>query len=100
MEYGAKTQYAKAPDTSEALNVKDIKQVQEVLGTLLYYARAVDSIIRSLERKPSIISMAILAAMYSEPNVDVSTVFCCLEYHKIGAQFTKMSIPDCYRRVV
>jgi hypothetical protein len=42
-EYGAKTQYTEAPDNSEALNVKDIKQVQEVLGMLLYYARDVDS---------------------------------------------------------
>jgi Reverse transcriptase (RNA-dependent DNA polymerase) len=41
-EYGAKTQYAKEADMSPALNLKETKRVQEVLGTLLYYARAVD----------------------------------------------------------
>jgi hypothetical protein len=41
--YGATTQYAPTPDTSPALNAKDTKHVQEVLGTLLFYARAVDS---------------------------------------------------------
>jgi hypothetical protein len=41
--YGAKTQYAPEPDHSPALDAADTKHVQEVLGTLLYYARAVDS---------------------------------------------------------
>jgi hypothetical protein len=41
--YGAKTQYAAAPDTTPAINVTNTKHLQEVLGTLLYYARAVDS---------------------------------------------------------
>jgi hypothetical protein len=41
--YGASMQYAPPPDTSLALDAKDTKHVQEVLGTLLYYARAVDS---------------------------------------------------------
>ena len=40
--YGAKTQYAQAEDTSEPLDAADTKRVQEVLGTLLFYARAVD----------------------------------------------------------
>jgi hypothetical protein len=31
------------PDNSPALDAKDTKHIQEVLGTLLYYARAVDS---------------------------------------------------------
>jgi hypothetical protein len=30
----------------------------------------------------------IFAAMYSEPNVDISTVFCHFEYHRIGALLT------------
>jgi hypothetical protein len=42
-DYGAKTQYAPAPDSSPALDCADTKRVQEVLGTLLFYARAVDS---------------------------------------------------------
>jgi hypothetical protein len=41
--YCTMTQYAPAPNTSLALNAKDTKHVQEVLGTLLYYAHAVDS---------------------------------------------------------
>jgi Reverse transcriptase (RNA-dependent DNA polymerase) len=42
-EYGAKTQLTPEIDHSKALDAKDIKHVQEVLGTLLYHARAVDS---------------------------------------------------------
>jgi hypothetical protein len=41
--YGAKTQYAPMPNTSSPLDVTDTKHMQEVLGTLLYYARAIDS---------------------------------------------------------
>jgi hypothetical protein len=41
--YGAATQYAPTPDTNPALDASDTKRVQEVLGTLLFYARAVDS---------------------------------------------------------
>ena len=40
--YGAKTQYAQREDNTPLLNADDTKRVQEVLGTLLYYARAVD----------------------------------------------------------
>mmetsp|Transcript_27287 Transcript_27287/g.38602 ORF Transcript_27287/g.38602 Transcript_27287/m.38602 type:complete len:96 (-) Transcript_27287:381-668(-) len=40
---GPKIQYTKQPDTTAALNVANTKKVQEVLGTLLYYARAIDS---------------------------------------------------------
>jgi hypothetical protein len=35
------------------------------------------------------ISVAILAATNSEPKVDVSTVFCILEYHRTGVKLTK-----------
>jgi hypothetical protein len=41
--YSAAIQYAPAPDTTAALDAKDTKHVQEVLGMLLFYARAVDS---------------------------------------------------------
>jgi hypothetical protein len=41
--YDAKTQYAPMPDTSSPLDAADTKHMQEVLGTLLYYARAIDS---------------------------------------------------------
>ena len=42
--YGAKTQFvASLPDTAEALDAADKLRILEVLGTLLFYARAVDS---------------------------------------------------------
>jgi hypothetical protein len=44
-QYGAKTQYAESQDKSPLLNKEDTKHVQAVMGTLLYYARAVDSTI-------------------------------------------------------
>ena len=40
--YGRKQQY-EPEDHSPALDAKDSKRVQEIVGTLLYYARAVDS---------------------------------------------------------
>jgi hypothetical protein len=41
--YGAKIQYAAPDDDSPLLDTADIKRVQEILGTLLFYARAVDN---------------------------------------------------------
>ncbi|KAI2513563.1 Reverse transcriptase (RNA-dependent DNA polymerase) [Fragilaria crotonensis] len=41
--FGAKQQLTPLPDASPALDLADTKRVQEVLGTFLYYARAVDS---------------------------------------------------------
>jgi len=40
--YGATVQYAPAPDHTTALDAADGKRVQEVIGVLLYYARAID----------------------------------------------------------
>jgi len=40
--YGAKVQYAPNPDHTTALDTTDCKCMQEVIGILLYYARAVD----------------------------------------------------------
>ncbi len=44
-QYGAKTQYAESQDESPLLNKEDTKHVKAVMGTLLYYACAVDSTI-------------------------------------------------------
>ena len=41
--YGAKTQFAPLPDKAPALDALDKTRILEVLGTLLFYARAVDS---------------------------------------------------------
>lgn len=41
-QYGAKIQYAAAPDTSPILNAANKTRMQEVLGVSLFYARAVD----------------------------------------------------------
>ena len=40
--FGATIQYAKPADTSELLDDKNKKYAQQVIGTFLYYARAVD----------------------------------------------------------
>mmetsp|Transcript_26440 Transcript_26440/g.37543 ORF Transcript_26440/g.37543 Transcript_26440/m.37543 type:complete len:133 (-) Transcript_26440:204-602(-) len=42
-KYGARVQYTKEPDTTAAIDVQDAKKVQEILGTLLYYAQAINS---------------------------------------------------------
>ena len=41
-EYGAKVQYAVSADTTPILGKNEKKFIQQVTGTLLYYARAVD----------------------------------------------------------
>lgn len=42
--YGKSVQYAKPPDDSERLtNKKDITRIQSIVGTFLYYARAIES---------------------------------------------------------
>jgi hypothetical protein len=41
--YGAKTQYVEDETTSPALSDKDVYKLQQLTGTLLYYARTVDT---------------------------------------------------------
>jgi hypothetical protein len=41
-KYGAKVQYADADDTTPVLDAPEKKRVQEIIGTFLFYARAVD----------------------------------------------------------
>ena len=43
INYGAKTQLAPESDTSELLNDDRKRRIQEIVGSLLYYARAVDN---------------------------------------------------------
>lgn len=42
-QYGARIQYAEDLDESPKLVAEQIKRIQEIIGVLLYYARAVDS---------------------------------------------------------
>ena len=42
VSYGAKAQAPLAPDTTPRLDAKDVKRVQKIVGSILYYARAVD----------------------------------------------------------
>ena len=42
-DYGAQQQYTTPPDTTQVLQPDSIKRVQQITGTLLYYAKAVDS---------------------------------------------------------
>ena len=41
--YGAKQQFTPPEDTTSPLNPEEIKRIQQITGTLLYYARAVDA---------------------------------------------------------
>jgi hypothetical protein len=41
--YGTAAQYAPPPDTSALLDLKAVTRIQQILGTFLYYAIAVDS---------------------------------------------------------
>ena len=43
IQYGAKTQLTERPDTSPPLDKPGLKTLQEIIGCLLFYARAVDS---------------------------------------------------------
>jgi hypothetical protein len=56
--------------------------------------------IRSLHHRLSNSSTAILMEVNSEPKVDISTVFCALEYHWMGVLFKKIKIPVCERHVI
>jgi hypothetical protein len=40
--YGATTQYVENETTSQALSAKDVNKLQQLTGTLLYYASVVD----------------------------------------------------------
>eukprot|EP00957_Ditylum_brightwellii_P043186 3272286-Ditylum_brightwellii.AAC.1 len=44
-KYGQKVQYTPLPDTSEALGKKDMHEIQAIVGTFLYYGRAIDGTI-------------------------------------------------------
>jgi hypothetical protein len=41
--YGAKIQYAEEPDDSRKLNKEEITEIMQIVGSLLYYARTIDS---------------------------------------------------------
>jgi hypothetical protein len=41
--YGSKVQLTPSADTTPALDTTAIKRIQQVVGTLVYYTRAVDS---------------------------------------------------------
>ena len=60
--YGATIQYAKPTDTSNPLAKEDTKFIQQVIGTLLYYGRAVDATI--------LVALSSLASAQSAPTED------------------------------
>ncbi len=60
--YGATVQYAKPTDTSSPLSKDDKKYIQQVIGTLLYYGRAVDATI--------LVALSSLASAQSTPTED------------------------------
>ena len=57
--YGTKTQYSVGPDGTALLDKDGKKFVQQVTGTFLYYARAVDSIM--------LVSLSALAPEQASP---------------------------------
>ena len=57
--YGATTQYANLPDQSPKLNDQDKTFIQQVTGTFLYYARAVDSTM--------LVALSAIAAQQANP---------------------------------
>ena len=57
-------------------------------------------IIQSLYRNACIISVAVFAALNSDPKIDVLTVFCRLEYHVTGARHTNNNTPVCDCHVI
>ena len=60
-KYGAKVQYAPADDISTVLDEKGKKCIQEILGTLLYFARAVDPTI--------LVTISSLSTQQSKPTM-------------------------------
>ena len=77
IQYGAKFQLADV-DTSPQLAKERIRHIQEVFGTLLYYARAV---------KPTLLAtLSQIASRQSTATEEVSTmiIIWCEYYHKIG----------------
>jgi hypothetical protein len=60
--YGATVQYAKAADTSKVLSKEDKTYIQQVIGTLLYYGRAVDATI--------LVALSSLASAQAKPTDD------------------------------
>jgi hypothetical protein len=60
--YGATVQYAKAVDTSKVLSKEDKTYIQQVIGTLLCYGRAVDATI--------LVALSSLASAQATPTDD------------------------------
>ena len=60
--YGATIQYAKKLDDSPKLDKEDKLFIQQVTGTFLYYARAVDSTM--------LVTLSAIAAQQSDPTVE------------------------------
>ncbi len=65
--YGTTIQYAKKADDSPLLPTKDKTNIQQVLGVLLYYGRAVDatilvalSSIASMQAAPTVLTMELI----------------------------------------
>jgi hypothetical protein len=72
--YGAKTQFVSDPPPSPALSDKDVKKLQQLTGTLLYYAMAVDPTL--------IISINVLASEQSNATeVTADKVIKLLNYY-------------------
>jgi hypothetical protein len=63
--YGTTIQYAKPEDTSQRLSPSEKKYIQEVIGTFLYYGRAVDSTMLT--------ALSAIASAQAEPTEETMT---------------------------
>jgi hypothetical protein len=68
--YGATVQYAKPEDTSQWLSPSKKKYIQEVIGTFLYYGRAIDSTMLT--------ALSAIASAQAKPTEEAMT--CCKQF--------------------
>ena len=62
--YGAKTQLAPDPDTSQRLPIQDKQRIQKIIGSLLYYGRAVDPTI--------LVALSTIASQQNTPTTNTA----------------------------
>ena len=87
-DYGAKVQYVDNSADNESLPPSDIKHIQQVAGTLLYYARAVDNtmlvVIRELSQEQSKDTKSTLEALVHLLNYAASYSNAEVRFHRNG----------------
>jgi hypothetical protein len=84
--YGKQQQLIPAPDTTPVLDAADNKSIQEIIGTLLYYARAVDLTL--------LVTLSTLAMQQSnKTNNERHYTFVNLLHHTSTCYYLDLSFP-------